>query len=246
MAVTLLGRLHELEGSMRNPIRSESDAFYLALGGSTLTGASIALGALVDPIAGGALFAGGLIGAFVWELATKDPDRRQPLREAAAAGRLSAPTPRRRVLVVANRTLEGEDLAEILASRAERGAELHVIAPILVSRARYIASDVDRELKEAHVRLEAALAWANEAGYEASGKVGDPNVALGAIEDELRLFAADEVVISTYPQGKSNWLETGIVQRLRDELDIPVTHVITDLARSWLAEPAPTRSSRRT
>ena len=70
---------------MRNPRRSESDAFYLALGGATLTGASIALGALVDPIAGGALFTGGLIGACVWELSTQDPDRRQPLREAAAA-----------------------------------------------------------------------------------------------------------------------------------------------------------------
>jgi GABA permease len=231
---------------MRNPIRSESDAFWLALGGSTLTGASIALGALVDPIAGGALFTGGLIGAFVWELATQDPDRRQPLREAAAAGRMAATSPRRRVLVVANRTLQGEDLAEILASRAARGAEIHVIAPIIVSRARYIASDVDRELQEAHTRLEAALAWAKDAGYEASGKVGDPNVAFGAIEDELRDFPADEVIISTYPPGKSNWLETGIVQRLRNELDIPVTHVITDLDRSWVAEPAPTRSSRRT
>jgi hypothetical protein len=231
---------------MRNPIRSESDAFYLALGGAGLTGASIVLGALVDPIAGGALFTGGLIGAFVWELATQDPDRRQPLREAAAAGRMAVTSPRRRVLVVANRTLQGEDLAEILASRAERGAELHVIAPIIVSRARYIASDVDRELQEAQVRLAAALAWATEAGYEASGKVGDPNVAFGAIEDELRNFAADEVIISTYPEGKSNWLETGIVQRLRDQLDIPVTHVITDLDRSWLADPAPTRSSRRT
>ena len=220
---------------MRNPIRSESDAFYLALGGAGLTGASIALGALVDPIAGGALFTGGLIGAFVWELATQDPDRRQPLREAAAAGRLAATSPRRRVLVVANRTLQGEDLAEILASRAERGAELHVIAPIIVSRARYIASDVDRELREARTRLDAAIAWAQDAGLEASGKVGDPFVALGAIEDELRFFAADEIVISTYPPGKSNWLETGVVGRLREELDIPVTHVIAELDRDAVA-----------
>src|SRR4051812_22162694 len=209
---------------MRNPIRSESDAFWLALGGSTLTGASIALGALADPIAGAALFTGGLVGAFVWELATKDPDRRQPLREAAAAGRLAGAAPGRRVLVVANRTLQGEDLAEILASRAARGAELHVVAPILVSRARYIASDVDRELQEAQLRLQAALEGAHRAGYEARGRVGDPNVAFGAIEDELRHSPADEVIISTYPPGKSNWLETGVVQRLRSELDIPVTH----------------------
>ncbi|MGI9098881.1 MAG: hypothetical protein ACR2H2_10395 [Solirubrobacteraceae bacterium] len=220
---------------MRNPIRGETDAFYLAVGGSGLTGASLALGALVNPIAGGALFVGGLIGAFVWEFSTKDPDRRRPLREAAAAGRLVAASTQWRVLVVANRTLQGEHLEEILRSRAERGAELRVIAPILVSRARYIASDVDRELQEAHERLAAALAWCNEAGYEAHGKVGDPNVALGAIEDELRAFAADEVVISTLPPGKSNWLETGIVQRLREELDIPVTHVIVELDRSWLA-----------
>ncbi len=232
---------------MRNPIRSETDAFYLAVGGATLTGASLALGALADPIAGGALFLGCLIGAGVWEFATKDPDRRQALREAAAAGRVGASSTRRRVLVVANRTLQEEDLAEILRDRAERGDELHVVAPILVSRIRYIASDVDRELQEASERLETALAWANAAGYEASGKVGDPNVALGAIEDELRLFAADEVLISTYPEGRSNWLETGIVRRLREELDIPVTHVIVEADRSWVAEPAaPTRSSRRT
>jgi hypothetical protein len=215
---------------MRNPIRNEADAFYLAVGGAGLTGASSALGALVNPIAGGALFAGGLIGAVVWEVSTKDPHRRRPLREAAAQGRHAAPSARDRVLVIANRTLQGEDLEAILRSRAERGAELRIVAPILVSRVRYIASDVDSELREANKRLVAALAWAHDAGFDASGKVGDPNVALGAIEDELRLFASDEVVISTYPPGKSNWLETGIVERLREELDIPVTHVIVDLA----------------
>jgi len=214
---------------MRNPIRNETDAFYLAVGGAALTGVSLGLGALVNPLAGGALFVGGLIGAFVWEFATKDPNRRRPLREAAAEGRRAARSPRDRVLVVANRTLQGEDLEAILRSRAERGAELRVVVPILVSRARYIASDVDSELQEASERLATALAWAQDAGFEASGKVGDPNVALGAIEDELRRFAADEVVISTLPPGKSNWLETGIVKRLREELDIPVTHVIVEL-----------------
>ena len=181
---------------MRNPIRNEADAFYLAVGGAGLTGASLALGAAVNPTAGGALFVGGLLGACVWELSSRDPNRRRPLREAAAAGRRAAPSSRDRVLVVANRTLRGEDLEAILRTRAERGAELRVVVPILVSRARYIASDVDRELHEAGERLAAALAWAHDAGFEASGKVGDPNVALGAIEDELRQFAADEVVIS--------------------------------------------------
>jgi len=34
------------------------------------------------------------------------------------------------------------------------------------------------------------------------------------------------VIISTYPHAKSNRLETGIVERLRDELDVPVIHVV--------------------
>lgn len=217
---------------MRNPIRSETDAFYLALGGSGLTGASVVLAALVDPVVGGALFAGGVIGACVWEFATQDPDRRRPLREAAEEGHRRSETSRRRVLVVANRTLQSEDLEAIMRTRAEGGAELRIVAPILVSRIRYIASDVDRELREAAARLAEAITWAKEQGLEASGKVGDPFVALGAIEDELRFFAADEIVISTYPPGRSNWLETGVVGRLEEELDIPITHVIADAARN--------------
>jgi GABA permease len=104
-----------------------------------------------------------------------------------------------------------------------------VVAPILASRVHYIASDVDAELAEARRRLDTALDWARAEGLRATGKVGDPNAALGAIEDELRLFGADEVIISTHPPGRSNWLETGIVERLRDELDVPVTHVVVDL-----------------
>jgi hypothetical protein len=34
------------------------------------------------------------------------------------------------------------------------------------------------------------------------------------------------VIISTHPRGKSNWLETGMLERLREELDVPVTHLV--------------------
>jgi hypothetical protein len=215
---------------MRNPIRGERDAFALTGGAAALIAASLGAGAAVAPVVGVALLVGGGVGALVWGFSTSDPDRRRPLREAAAEGRRSAAasTARRRVLVIANRTLQGPELEAILRGLGAAGAQLRVVAPIVVSRAHYLASDVDRELAEARARLAAALAWAREEGLEASGTVGDPNVALGAIEDELRVFAADEVVISTYPPGTSNWLETGIVARLREELEIPVTHVTVD------------------
>jgi GABA permease len=220
---------------MRNPIRSESDAFYITVGSSALIASAAVLGAVVDPLVGLALLAGAVIGALVWELATKDPQRRRPLRDAASEIRRQAPAADPRVLVVANRTLHGDELRAVLRRRAADGAELHVVAPILTSRTHYLASDVDQELAEARERLATALAWTRAEGVTASGNVGDPNVALGAIEDELRLFGADEVIISTYPPGKSNWLETGIVERLRDELDIPVTHIVVQPDRASVA-----------
>jgi hypothetical protein len=224
---------------VRNPVRSETDAFRIAIGSAAVACVSILLGAFVTPLAGVALFAGAVAGAFIWEVATKDPDRRQPLREAAAIGRSAGRDGARRVLVVANRTLRGEALRAELARRGREGAELHFVAPILASRVHYIASDVDAELRDAHERLDEALAWARAEGLTVTGKVGDPNVALGAIEDELRLIGADEVIISTHPPGKSNWLETGILERLRAELDIPITHVVVDLERAPVSAEAP-------
>jgi hypothetical protein len=183
---------------MRNPIRSESDAFYIAVGSSALIAGALILGVIVDPLVGLALLVGAVIGALVWEVATKDPQRRRPLREAASEARRTEPTADPRVLVVANRTLHGDELRAVLRQRAADGAELHVVAPILTSRTHYLASDVDKELDEARERLATALAWARAEGITASGKVGDSNAALSAIEDELRRFGADEVIISTY------------------------------------------------
>src|SRR5262249_2157146 len=162
---------------------------------AAVIGASVAVGALFVPVAGVALVAGAIAGAAVWEFGTSDPDRRRPLREAADAGRFARERPR--VLVVANRTLGGASLRARVVRRAElvrragEGAELRLVAPILCSRAHYIASDVDSELAEARGRLDEALAWAAAEGLDATGTVGDPNVALGAIEDELRLSGAD-------------------------------------------------------
>jgi hypothetical protein len=214
---------------VRNPVRSEADAFRIVFGTAAVIAASVVLGAVFVPLVGVALFVGAVIGALFWELRTVDPDRRRPLREAALQGGRFARGDHPRVLVVANRTLRGSELRAELLRRASSGAELRIVAPILCSRVHYIASDIDSELREARTRLFEALEWAQSEGVAASGVVGDPNVALGAIEDELRMSGADEVIVSTHPPGQSNWLETGIVERLRDELDIPVTHLVVRL-----------------
>jgi len=225
---------------MRNPIRSETDAFHITLASTVVICAALALGALIDPVVGVAVLVGAVIGAFAWELCTKDPDRRRSLREAVAAYSRHEPGGGPRILVIANRTLHDDELRAALRRRSR--AELHLVVPILTSRVRYIASDVDEELAEAAERLAEALDWAEAEGIAATGRVGDPNAALGAIEDELRQHGADEVIISTFPRGKSNWLETGIVERLRDELDIPVTHIVVEAADTARGGAPPSRA----
>jgi hypothetical protein len=216
---------------MRNPVRSEADAFHIVVGCAAVIAASVLVGALLSTVAGIALFVGAVAGALFWEFATVDPDGLRPLRDAAAVGRRAGPGERPRVLVVANRTLASETLRSELARRAAEGAELSLVAPIHASRAHYIATDIDRELEDARDRVRDTLAWAEASGVELSGRVGDPIVALGAIEDELRRDCFDEVLIATLPPKRSNWLETGIVTRLRKELDIPVTHMVVELER---------------
>jgi GABA permease len=142
-----------------------------------------------------------------------------------------------RVLVVANQTVAGQALLEEIKRRcAGRRNEVFVVVPALPgSRLEHLAHDVDAAIDEAQARLQRSLEAMRAAGIDASGQVGDhhdPNVA---IEDALREFAADEVVISTHPPERSKWLERGVVERAEREVPLPVAHVVVDLE----AEGAP-------
>ncbi len=220
---------------MRIPVKSETDAFLLAYGFAFLVALSIALGAIVTPLAGVALTAGGLLGALLFGMSLKDPDRVQPLREAASSAPLAAPPSpgprtRQRVLVVANQTVGGEELKEEILRRRDMPVELRIVVPVLCSRAHFLFTDIDNEIAHAQARLDETLRWAHDQGFEAVGTVGDAS-PLTAIEDELHRFGADELIISTHIPERSHWLEAGVVERVREELDIPVTHVMVDIAR---------------
>jgi hypothetical protein len=216
---------------VRLPVKSETDAFRIAYGSALLIGLSVTLGALVSPLVGVALLTGGVFGAIGYEVAVKDPDRPQSLREAARAAGARPSDGHSRILVIANETLAGRELRDELLARGEPRPELRVVAPVLPSRSHYIASDIDRELADARQRLDATLTWAHDHGFDAAGRVGGDTPPLTAIEDELRRFPADELVISTHPPGRSNWLESGLVEQAREQLDMPVSHVVVDLQR---------------
>src|SRR4051794_19949287 len=216
---------------MRNPVRSEADAFRLALGTAAVFGAAIVVGVVAGAAYGLVLFGGAVIGALIWELGSNDPDQAHPVREAAGAARAAPRDGTHRVLVIANETVAGAELRDEILERGHRSPQVRVVCPILPTRAHLVTSDIDRELAEARTRLAETLEWAAAQGLEATGRVS-ADTPLAAACDELRGFRADEVIVSTHPPERSRWLETGLVEQLRDELEIPVRHVVVDAAHA--------------
>ena len=108
--------------------------------------------------------------------------------------------------------------------------EVLVVTPALNSPLKHWVSDEDEARAAAQERLDASLARLAQAGVQARGEVGDGD-PLQAMEDALRTFGADEIVISTHPEGRSNWLESGVVERARERFAVPLTHVVVDLER---------------
>lgn len=212
---------------MRLPVRSERDAYRITWATVALVAISVVIGAVIHPIAGIAVFAVVVAAALIRDVRAPNPDRVDALHEAEEMGR--AGRAQACVLVVANQTLAGEELRAELLGRTPR-PELRVVAPILISRTHYAMSDIDAELGFARERLAESLRWAEQAGFQATGEVC-PDGPLVAIEDQLRKFAPREVVISTHPPDRSNWLEAGVVEEARGQLDIPVTHVVVGPAR---------------
>lgn len=133
-----------------------------------------------------------------------------------------------RVLVLANAAAADTSLWSTIGSRWGGSGEVLIVAPALTdSRAALWTSDLDRAIDSAGLRLEHSLRAAREAGLSAEGRVGDadPNVAM---EDALRAFAADEIIIWTHTPDRSPWLERGVVQQAREAVDLPITHVVVD------------------
>jgi hypothetical protein len=209
---------------MKNPLRSEADAFQFLIG-AVVYFAAIAIAGVINEWVGLTVFVVLSAGVLWWWFRSRRP---------AEAPRQTAPTHRggpgeRRILVIANETVGGGSLRQQIEERsAGYDTELLVVSPALNSPIRHWASDEDPAREEARRRLETSLQRLRENGIEARGEVGDAD-PLQAIEDAVRTFGPDEIIISTHPEGRSHWLERGVVTGARERFAVPITHVVVDL-----------------
>lgn len=216
---------------MHNPLRSEADAFrwVVVIGAGAVS--VIVLTLLTRP-AVGLVWAGLLLG---FGIGVAYHSSRGSLARHVAPRR--SRDGQRRLLVVANQTVGGRPLLEEIRNRCRgRECEILVLSPALAaSRAAHWASDVDEAIEAARERMDRSLSAIGDLGLTANGEIGDSDPNL-AIEDALRTFPADEIIISTHPPDRSRWLEQGVVERAREQVELPVTHVVVDLEAERVAK----------
>ena len=208
----------------RNPFRSEAEAYrflLLTVGYFALIVVAASLATWLGVVVFVALTATALV---LWLRSRSN----EPALRPAVPTRVGAED-ERRILVIANETVGGAELMQILRSKSEGVREqILVVCPALNSQVRTWASDEDGARAQAQRRLDASLSRLRQDGVQARGEVGDGD-PVQAIEDALRTFGADEIVISTHPEGRSHWLERNVVGHARERFDVPITHVVVDL-----------------
>ena len=122
----------------------------------------------------------------------------------------------RRVLILATDEIAGGSL-ERLTELAADAEDVRIVVPAPSRRLDRWLSAEDRARGVAQDMLARSAGALTASGLKVSGSVGDSD-PLQAVEDELRSFAADEVVVvSTAPNGE--------IERLRHRLALPLTRI---------------------
>jgi len=136
----------------------------------------------------------------------------------------------RRVLVVANQTAGGAHLQKAVRERMAQGpCEFFVLVPAAEARPSNTTWEESVQREEAGERLNRALARLRAQGATARGVVGD-FYPVRAIHDLLLVEKDefDEILISTFPLGVSEWLKLDLPSRVTRRFGIPVTHIVAE------------------
>ena len=112
----------------------------------------------------------------------------------------------KRVLVVTTASVEPDRLrGEVLRHVGDENAEVKIVAPASdVSRLQWLANDEDEAREE-------AAQQADEAAE--------------AVEDALRTFPADQIVIVTGSGDEAGWLEQDSASAVSERFGLPVTEL---------------------
>ncbi|HSE82660.1 MAG TPA: universal stress protein [Gaiellaceae bacterium] len=133
----------------------------------------------------------------------------------------------KRILVVTTASVPREDLHDqVRAHAGSEDADVRVVAPAAeISRLDWLANDEQEARTAAEERAFEAGHAVAPAARSVDAEVGDTD-PVQAIEDALREFPADELVLVTHPDEDASWLEEGTPEEAFARFDLRVTHLV--------------------
>jgi hypothetical protein len=132
----------------------------------------------------------------------------------------------RRLLVVATASIPAADLRAAVRAHAGQDVEMLVVAPASgISRLDWLTNAEGDARADAAERADELAEAAPTDDVES--KVGDSD-PVQAIEDALRTFPADELILVTRRNEDADWLEKGSAETAFDRFSLPVTNLVVE------------------
>jgi hypothetical protein len=181
--------------AMRNPLRSEGEAYrflWIVVGGAIV----IVVGAAINKWLGVAVAVIAFVALGRWFFREPVPGAADPPQSEV----LATPEGRHRVLVVAPPGTESVTVPE--------GVDVRIVVPAIASLTESVTGAVDDRRADAEAT---AAALGEQIGAQAEVGADDPALA---VEDALRVFGADEVLVV----GGDEWMDA-----IRERVAIPVS-----------------------
>jgi hypothetical protein len=113
-------------------------------------------------------------------------------------------------------------LPSFVRTLLETASDVLVITPVLPGRLQWWVSDTDRARHEADARLATVLGQFEEMEIGATGRAGD-ETPLTALEDAVRSFAPDHILIALRGDENADWQERGLLDEVRRKIRLPLT-----------------------
>lgn len=144
-----------------------------------------------------------------------------------------------KVLIVANRTVEGAALTEVVGDRVgHETCEFHLVVPVpspvssavavgaaAPDMAPLVCRDMEQDRRDAQGQLDAGLAWLRALGATCTGELSLEGDTASAVARLVQAGSFDEVIVSTLPTKVSRWLRQDLPCRIERKVSVPVTVV---------------------
>jgi hypothetical protein len=121
-------------------------------------------------------------------------------------------------LVLANQTAASSELTGRLKAQAAEGPHRFIVVVPQPAGGRGDA------VEQARARLRQLLESLREAGIVAAGMIGDPDPYTAAM-NAVQYFHISRIVVSTLPEGSSQWMADKLVERIEAQTNKTVEHV---------------------